>query len=275
MNKHIIALDLDGTLLTDEKTISPSTKAAVQQIIQEGHIVVISTGRPHRASIKYYHELGLDTPMVNFNGALIHHPLNQKWDAIHSPLPLRKAREIIHMANEMGVKNILAEVKDHVHLHYYDEDMMKIFDTNEHPVTVGPLTNHLKTDPTSLLIQPKEGDMEKVKYIREELDKHAEAIDHRRWGAPWHVIEIVRSGLNKAVGLHKIAHYYRIPRERIIAFGDEDNDFEMIDYAGTGVAMGNAIDGLKSIADETTASNEEDGIAHFLNSYFQMKPSIR
>ncbi|SIS47706.1 Cof-type HAD-IIB family hydrolase [Salimicrobium flavidum] len=275
MEQHLIALDLDGTLLTDEKVISPKTKAAVQQAIQDGHIVIISTGRPHRASINYYHELGLNTPMVNFNGALIHHPLNHKWDAIHSPLPLRKAKEIVHMAKEMGVKNILAEVKDHVHLHYHDEEMMKIFDTNEHPITIGPLSSHLKTDPTSLLIQPKEGDMEKVKQIRYELDKHAEAIDHRRWGAPWHVIEIVRSGLNKAVGVHKIAHYYHIPRERIIAFGDEDNDFEMIDYAGTGVAMGNAINGIQSIANEVTGTNEEDGIADFLNEYFRIKPSLR
>ncbi|SDJ44333.1 Cof-type HAD-IIB family hydrolase [Salimicrobium halophilum] len=275
MEQHLIALDLDGTLLTDEKTISPKTKAAVQQAIKDGHVVIISTGRPHRASINYYHELGLETPMVNFNGALIHHPLNNKWDAIHSPLPLRKAREIAHMAKEMGVKNILAEVKDHVHLHYHDEEMMKIFDTNEHPVTIGPLSSHLTTDPTSLLIQPKEGDMEKVQKIREELDKHAEAIDHRRWGAPWHVIEIVRSGLNKAVGVHKIAHYYRIPQERIIAFGDEDNDFEMIDYAGTGVAMGNAIEGLKSIANEVIGTNEEDGIADFLNEYLRTNKTAK
>lgn len=57
---------------------------------------------------------------------------------------------------------------------------------------------------------------------------HAEVIDHRKWGAPWPIIEIVKSGLNKAVGLQKISGHYNIPKERIIAFGDEDNDFEMI-----------------------------------------------
>ncbi len=70
--------------------------------------------------------------------------------------------------------------------------------------------------------------------------------------------------MSKAVGLQRIAAHYNIPQENIIAFGDEDNDYEMIDYAGTGVAMGNAIDGLKGKANEVTLSNEEDGIAVFL-----------
>lgn len=89
--RHLIALDLDGTLLTDDKEISPYTKNIIQQAIAKGHIVIIATGRPHRASIAYYHELALSTPMVNFNGALIHHPTQAKWDALHSPLPDRKS----------------------------------------------------------------------------------------------------------------------------------------------------------------------------------------
>src|SRR5690625_5444822 len=68
--QHLIALDLDGTLLTDGKEISVFTKKVIQQVIDDGHIVVIATGRAHRDSIQYYHELELSTPMVNFNGAL-------------------------------------------------------------------------------------------------------------------------------------------------------------------------------------------------------------
>ena len=62
-----------------------------------------------------------------------------------------------------------------------------------------------------------------------------------------------------------------IPKQRIIAFGDEDNDLEMIDYAGTGVAMGNGIEQLKSVANHITLSNEEDGIAIFLEEKFNIK----
>ncbi len=65
-------------------------------------------------------------------------------------------------------------------------------------------------------------------------------------GRPFHIVEIVRKGLNKAVGISLVAKDLNIPRERIIAFGDEDNDLEMIDYAGIGVAMSNGIDDLKN-----------------------------
>src|SRR5699024_11099998 len=101
-------------------------------------------------------------------------------------------------------------------------------------------------------------------------DQHAELIEHRTWGAPWNIIEIVRKGMNKAVGLKKIANHYNIPQERIIAFGDEDNDLEMIDFAGVDVAMSNAIDELKSIANYVTDTNVEDGIGMFLENYLQI-----
>jgi hypothetical protein len=70
--------------------------------------------------------------------------------------------------------------------------------------------------------------------------------------------------MNKAIGLKKIADSYSIPAERIIAFGDEDNDLEMLKYAGQGVAMGNAIAELKKVANRETKTNEEDGIAIYL-----------
>lgn len=88
-------------------------------------------------------------------------------------------------------------------------------------------------------------------------------------GAPFPIIEIVHKGLSKAVGIDYIAKEMGIPRERIIAFGDEDNDLEMIDY-GVGVAMSNGIDDLKTIANEITLSNNEDGIAKFLQDRLKL-----
>ncbi|WP_138416481.1 Cof-type HAD-IIB family hydrolase [Aquibacillus sediminis] len=268
--QHLIALDLDGTLLTDNKVISTYTKRVVMKAKELGHIVVIATGRPHRASIDYYHELGLDTPMVNFNGALIHHPTDKKWDMLHSPLPIRTAKRIIQTCYDHEVRNIMAEVQDDIFLDQYDEKFMEILFTGkeEDPITIGSLKNELKTDPTSLLIYPRD---HHVESIRNHLDdQHAEMIEHRKWAAPWNVIEIVRKGMNKAVGLHRIAHYYHIPQDRIIAFGDEDNDLEMIDYAGVGVAMGNAIDELKALAKHTTTNNQDNGVGTFLQNYLKI-----
>ncbi|MEN2767660.1 Cof-type HAD-IIB family hydrolase [Ornithinibacillus xuwenensis] len=271
--QHLIALDLDGTLLSDQKVISEKNKQILFRAMDEGHIVVIATGRPHRASIQYYKELGLKTPMVNFNGALIHHPEDSKWDALHNPMPKRTALSIVETCYNLDVHNVLAEVKDNVFLDKFDQNIIDIFHQteNDSPFTIGSLKSKLTEDPTSLLIHPKE---DHIASLRDHLDDfHAEVIEHRKWGAPWNIIEIVKKGINKAVGLQKIAHYYQIPQERIIAFGDEDNDFEMIEYAGVGVAMGNAIDPLKNLAKHITDTNEANGISVFLEDYLKLEPS--
>lgn len=262
MEKHLIVLDLDGTLLTDEKTISPRTKNTLREAAGQGHEIMIATGRPFRSSAPYYTELGLKTPIVNFNGAFVHHPGNNNWGVFHEPMDLNTAIEVVEACQDFGFHNIIAEVLDNVYFHYHDEKLIDIFKMGSPLVTTGDLRVKLTNHPTSLLIHATE---EQVPEIRRHLsDVHAEVIDHRRWAAPWHVIEIIKSGLNKAVGLKRVSDSMGIPPDRIIAFGDEDNDLEMIDFAGTGVAMGNGINELKSIANEITASNEEDGIALFL-----------
>ncbi|UOY92127.1 Cof-type HAD-IIB family hydrolase [Ectobacillus sp. JY-23] len=265
-NQHLIAVDLDGTLLKDNKTISARTKIALQKARAQGHLVAISTGRPYRASSLYYQELQLDTPIVNFNGAYVHHPLDTSWGSYHTPLELQTAKAIVEACASFGIKNIYAEVIDDVYVKQIDEGMKHIFQFGSPKVYTGDLLHILNHDPTCLLI---DADEHMVEEIRAHLtDVHAEVIDHRRWAAPWHIIEIVKTGMNKAVGLKMLTDYYNISPEHVIAFGDEDNDFEMIEFAGRGVAMGNAIDELKSLANDVTLTNEEDGIALYLEDLF-------
>ncbi|SDH75719.1 hypothetical protein SAMN04487975_107179 [Planococcus glaciei] len=269
MKQHLIVLDLDGTLLTDQKVISEKTKQTLKHALEAGHQVMIATGRPYRSSEPYYKELGLTTPIVNFNGAFVHHPLNNNWGVHHTPISLDVVHEVVESMHDFNFHNIVAEVLDDVYVHHHDEKLMDIFRFGDPSITAGDLRNYLKVDPTSLLIHAP---YEKVGLIHDHLNEvHAEVIDHRRWGAPWHVIEIVKSGLNKAVGLDRVSKSLGISRENIIAFGDEDNDLEMIEFAGVGVAMGNAIDPLKSIANEITLTNNEDGIAELLIDRLKLK----
>jgi 5-amino-6-(5-phospho-D-ribitylamino)uracil phosphatase len=260
--RHLIALDLDGTLLKDDKTISSKTKEVIKKAKDQGHIVMIATGRPFRSSEMYYQELELNTPIVNFNGAFIHHPLDRNWGSYHSPLDIKVAMDIIDACNSFDFYNIIAEVKDDVFFHYHDEKLLDIFSYGNPHVTTGDLRSYLHDSPTSLLIHTEE---EQLKQIRQHLSAvHAEVVEHRSWANPWHVIEIIKSGLHKAVGLKKVADYYSIPRERVIAFGDEDNDLEMLEYAGRGVAMENGIDQVKNIANDITLTNEQDGVGVYL-----------
>src|SRR5690606_22853978 len=202
-------------------------------------------------------------------------PVDKKWDVLHNPMSKRTALSIVQACYDLDVHNVLAEVKDNVYLDKYSQEIIDIFyqTTDDTPFVIGSLKSKLNEDPTSLLIHPKE---EHIHTLRDHLDEfHAEVIEHRKWGAPWNIIEIVKKGINKAVGLQKIAHYYQIPEDRIIAFGDEDNDLEMIEYAGVGVAMGNAIDPLKNIANHVTVTNEEHGIGTFLEEYLKLNAKVR
>lgn len=268
MNEHLIVLDLDGTLLNDQQKISAVTKETLMKAKAAGHHVMIATGRPFRASQMYYEELGLITPIVNFNGAFVHHPRDPKWESIHSPVNMRVVHDVIESIHQYEYNNLIAEVIDDVYIHREDQIMLNIFNTGNPRVLMGDLKVNLLEDPTSLLIQANDTH---VPIIRQHLqDVHAELIEHRRWGAPYPIIEIVRKGLSKAVGIDQIAKEMGIPRERIIAFGDEDNDLEMIEYAGVGVAMGNGIDLLKNIANEITLSNNEDGVAKILQERLKL-----
>lgn len=272
--KHLIALDLDGTLLTDKKEIMPDTKEVLARLIEQGHIVVIATGRSHRTSIQYYRMLSLTTPIVNFNGAYIHHPKDKKWKAQHEPIAHEVAVKVMDACYDLNVHNIIAKVQDNIYIEKSDEKLLSVFETIQSndefsPFKIGHLKKQLSNDPTSLLVFPREEDVPKLKdYLDQE---HMELVEHRNWGAPWHITEITKKGINKAVGLRHIAKHFNIPQERIIAFGDEDNDLEMIDYAGIGVAMDNAIDELKSIAKHVTKTNEEEGVRSFLEEYFKLK----
>jgi 5-amino-6-(5-phospho-D-ribitylamino)uracil phosphatase len=267
--RHLISLDLDGTLLKDDKTISQKNKNILRKAREQGHIVMIATGRPFRSSEMYYNELELDTPIVNFNGAFTHHPKDHSFGTFHSPMDLTVAKEIVEACRSFHFFNIIAEVMDEVYFHYHDEKLLDIFQLGNPKITTGDLRDFLQDSPTSLLIHTEEDDLVKIRKHLSEV--HAEVIDHRSWAAPFHVIEIIKSGLNKAVGLKKAADYFQIPAERIIAFGDEDNDLEVLEYAGRGIAMGNAVDQIKAVADDVTLTNEEDGVGAYLENILNLK----
>lgn len=261
---------MDGTLLTDDKIITPETANTLQKAAQEGHHVMIATGRPYRATEAYYKQLGLTTPVVNFNGALVHRPNDSSWKVIHEPLSLSVVKDVIEAMEQFPYNNIIAEVLDDVYMHYHDEKLLNRFSFGGAQVNAGKLESYLVDNPTSLLIQSDENN---VDTIREHLRHiHAEVIDHRIWNSPWgHVIDIFKTGLSKAAGVSHVSKWMDIPRDRIIAFGDETNDLELIDFAGVGVAMSNSIDELKSIADEVTrSSNNEDGIAQVLKERLKL-----
>ncbi|MCG2362566.1 Cof-type HAD-IIB family hydrolase [Staphylococcus epidermidis] len=269
MQPYLICLDLDGTLLNDNKEISPYTKQVLTELQQCGHYVMIATGRPYRASQMYYHELNMSTPVVNFNGAFVHHPKANDFKMIHEVLDVEISKNIITALQQSHITNIIAEVKDYVFINSYDSRLFEGFSMGNPKIQTGNLLENLNEAPTSLLV---EADEENIPEIKDMLTHfYAENIEHRRWGAPFPVIEIVKRGINKARGIKHVQNYLNIADDHIIAFGDEDNDIEMIKFATHGIAMANGLKDLKEIANETTFSNNEDGIGRYLNDFFNLK----
>ncbi len=263
---YLIALDLDGTLLTNEKLISPRTKLALNKMKEAGHQLVISTGRPYRASKQYYAELDLTTPIVNFNGAHVHHPRSHEFRTSHTTIPKETAFSILEMCRSYNINNVITEVMDQVYVEKWDDSFYEVFDMPKSEVIIGPIDQKLDENPTSVLIStPRSEILQLIKALDQE---HAEMVDQRSWGYPSDIIEIIRKGTNKAVGLKRVADYLSIPMDRVVAFGDEENDLEMIEAAGHGVAMGNATHSIKAIANHITHTNEDDGIASFLEQHF-------
>lgn len=268
MNKKLIAIDLDGTTLDNESMISKKTHSVLQRVQKEGHIVSIATGRPYRTSKQYYKQLGLVSPLVNFNGALCHRPVQRSFDnAYHRTLSRDLALDLADLEEEAGILLIAAETPETV---YVNDSYVPYSDffANGHKDTQALNAANLQENPTAVLIFTSSKETQPV--IQERIIRdYGDDVEIRTWGGSVPCLEIVAAGVQKALGVEQIAQYYGIDRRDILAFGDEDNDYEMIQYAGHGVVMKNGIDKLKEIADDMTfKENHEDGLADYLVRYF-------
>ncbi|WP_200777297.1 Cof-type HAD-IIB family hydrolase [Enterococcus faecium] len=269
MNKKLIAIDLDGTTLNQDSMITSKTKETLKKAINAGHHVSIATGRPFRMSHQFYQQLELTTPMVNFNGALVHIP-NQHWDGERETLINREiAFEILSQKKQLNLDFIAAENRYTFFIDSFDFFDEKIF-ASSRPGEKNLLSpKNLTTNPTSLLVRT---DKRFAGAVSAELTRQfGSYVDVRTWGGPTAILEIVSKGIQKAKGVQEIANYLSIDQKDVIAFGDEHNDLELLDYAGWGVAMANGTDQLKGIANDVTPlSNQEDGLAVYLEKLLKL-----
>lgn len=269
LNKKLIAIDLDRTTLNQDSMITSKTKETLKKAINAGHHVSIATGRPFRMSHQFYQQLELTTPMVNFNGALVHIP-NQHWDGERETLINREiAFEILSQKKQLNLDFIAAENRDTFFIDSFDFFDEKIF-ASSRPGEKNLLSpKNLTTNPTSLLVRT---DKRFAGAVSAELTRQfGSYVDVRTWGGPTAILEIVSKGIQKAKGVQEIANYLSIDQKDVIAFGDEHNDLELLDYAGWGVAMANGTDQLKGIANDVTPlSNQEDGLAVYLEKLLKL-----
>lgn len=269
ISKKLIALDLDGTTLNDDAKLSSRTRAAISQAVKAGCIVSIVTGRPNRLSENFYDELNLTTPMINFNGNLGILPHKNWVREYQYTIDKEIVMELLANRKKLGLNLIAVEGRN---LFLANRGINSGFGFFPSTLQSNQILNQksLKDNPISITVQVEKPEQRAalMTYI---LENFGDQVEVSPWGGPHPIVEIATKGIHKATGLKFLADYYGILQKDIIAFGDEANDTTMMTFAGTGVAMKNAIAPIKQAADDvTTYTNDQDGVARYLEDYLNL-----
>lgn len=263
----LIAIDLDGTLLTDQKTISAKNKATLQKAKAAGVKIVICTGRPLKAIETYLTELNLRQAgdySITFNGGLV-----QKNDTgeilAKTVMNFDQVQEIAQLLKDLALPmDILSDSIAYqidtapAHLSIYPQLNKALTYKKQALKDLGPdlLYNKIVS-----AIDAEYLDQQIAKIPRAFYDRY-EIVKTRA-----NLLEFMPKGVTKAYGLQLLGKELAIAPADMMALGDEANDLPMIQAAGLGVAMANAVAEVKQHADVTTLSNEADGVAVAIEKY--------
>lgn len=263
-----MALDLDDTLLGRDLVFTPRVRRAVQAAMDAGLMVTLATGRMFRSALPLARELGMTLPIICYQGALIKDPLTTEV-LFHRPVPLENARQIIQMARNWGL-HVNVYVDDELYVARVTPEAksyVRIAQVPVHPV--GDLLEFLKSPPTKVVIVSDEATIDRVMG---DLRKMFGQTLYVTKSLPM-FCEIAHPGCNKGTALAFLAAHLGVSREETVAVGDGLNDLEMVQWAGLGIAMGNAPQQLRDAAGWVTGPLQEDGAAQALERILEGVPS--
>ncbi|TAK32142.1 MAG: HAD family phosphatase [Chloroflexota bacterium] len=255
----LVALDLDGTVISTDLLVSPRVKAAVRQAMEAGMVVTLATGRMFRAALPYAQELELRAPLICYQGAMIKNPEDQRV-LYHQPVPLHLARQVLQVVQEQGL-----------HVNVYLDDQLYVSEINRWaqayaniarvPINaVGDLSAFLKADPTKMVIvsDPPVNDV-----VSRELKERFRDVLFITKSYPI-FCEVAHPECSKSQALARLCDLLGIKQHETVAVGDNANDADMVEWAGLGVAMGNATQEVLDVAQMVTGTVQEDGVARVL-----------
>ena len=268
MNKgtdiKLVAIDLDGTLLDNDRKISPRAKEAIRNVRKRGVEVTLATGRMFYSALPYAQELGLSLPLITYQGALV--KVSGTGEVLFERcVEADLARQVVEIARGYGL-TVNFYYDDYVlvdKLNSQTEAYSRMF--NARFKEVGDLREFSHLSPIKLLI---------IDYDEKNLNK-LEKECHGIFGEALHItksmpefLEFLHPEATKAAGVDAVAGSMGISSREVMAVGDSWNDMEMLEYAGLAVVMGNAREEIKAKADFVTHSNEDNGVAEALEKVF-------
>lgn len=269
---RLLVLDLDGTIVGEDNCITPAVKAAIQQVRERGIKVAIATGRMYRSALRFHQELGLTLPLLSYQGAWIQDP-HTGHQHRHWPIDPQRALELLDYFEQ-------ADLRPHLSIHFYLNDQLYVQemrpDTDQYakrtliePILVEDLREvvaAVKVAPTKVLAVSENPQVIEAllhtlqkRYRRDEL--------YLTRSAPIY-FEAANPQVNKGVAVQYLAEeLLGLTREQVVAIGDNYNDLEMLQYAGVGIAMGNAPLDVQRQADWVAPSVEEDGVVAAIETW--------
>ena len=263
----LIAMDMDGTLLNDEKKLTEENIKAIKQVKEKGIFTVISTGRPISGVKPYLNmfEHGDIDFLVCNNGAVVYDVIQDK--IIHEEHFKRsEIEEIIQMADDLEIS-----------LHFLDSNQLI---THNNPINKYIILDAYLSDMDIFTKTPSA--LANHEHIHKALfTADSEMLNHKTQLLPqWFVekyncvrsdemyFEILKENVDKASGLKKIMRSLEIDRENVIAIGDQQNDIQMLNLSGLAIAMHNASPLVKEMADIICPDNNSSGVSQVLSDIF-------
>lgn len=264
----LAAIDIDGTLVNEKKILTDKVKKAIRLAAQQGVKIVLCTGRPIQGILPYMDELGFfqnqEEFVISQNGASITRTdtMEVVWDIALSAEDLRE----IYAVGEQ-YPPLFTAMNEERFIAVGDKVTQKAVD-EAHIVNM-----ELEEEELEEVVQKER--ILKVVYIgtETELDELESTLTpefrdkYYVVRSQYYLLEVMVKGINKGIALQKLAEYLQLSLEEVMALGDGENDYEMIETAGLGIVMDNGTERVKSIANEITLSNEEDGVAHALEKW--------
>lgn len=278
MDLKAIVLDLDGTLLNEQKLMTTRTKEKLIEAQKKGIKVVLASGRPMSGMLHLAEELEMDQYegyLVSYNGSIVY-DVKTKEIIFDQGVSVEITHKILDHLEQFDVlpmieSNGIMYVKDA----FFDIDY-PIPSGRTHIVEYEARGGNFKINEVEDLKTVVNQPINKIliagnpTYLEENYEAMKAPFTPQTtiaFSAPFY-FEYTDKGINKARALNEFLPKLGIEAENVIAFGDGENDRSIIEYAGIGVAMGNAVQEILDIADEVTNTNDEDGIAEMLNRFF-------
>ncbi len=261
----MLAIDLDGTLLTDDKRISAACAEAIRDAMNAGLKVCIATGRAWPGAKEFVREIGTDVPVVTSNGAMIVDPVTEEvlYDL---GLTEEDARAIYARGEQENLTQIVWSK-----CQFFASRMNELAEDYGHrfgrmnPTAVPSIDELCERGISKILWYcPNEDAEEYRQKVRDEFGDRISIVTSMP-----SFLEFFHDGISKSEAVRSVAERYGITMDKVAGFGDAGNDIPLLQMAGLGVAMGNGSNEAKQAADLVTADNEHDGVAQVIRMILQ------